>query len=372
LQLNYGFDHERERDRQNGQTYDVNTFITSNGLDYRKTARHAMGPEVRVRKSGVFVQTDLALGAQWNVQAGLRRESIHHRVADSIPLSEAIVADLAPGYPAQMLAGGKVRHSQILSNLGAVFRYRDGQQIFARFSQGFSLPDTQRMLRDVAAGFVINSDQIDPIRVNNYELGWRTHAMNGTRAGITAFYNTSDKVVQFNRDFSVSVADTDERVWGVESYLHLPFASGLAVGGTLAQTRGQYRDAAGTWRELDAFRVSPAKATLYVERDFRSGYGVRVQALSVAGSARAFRDAENAVTSPNIRATPAAKIHGHTVLDVIAHAPWLGGRVSLGIYNLGNRDYKTVYSQQAEATYGKLSSLPAQGRSVALNYVLDY
>jgi len=372
LQLNYGLDHERERDRQSAQTYDINDFIASNGLDYRKSARHAMGPDVRVRKTGVFVQADAALGARWNVQAGVRRERIGHRVAESTPLSEAIVTSLAPAYPAQRLAGGKVGHSQTLFNLGAVLRYRDWQQVFARFSQGFSLPDTQRMLRDVGADFIINSDQIDPIQVNNYELGWRTHAASGFRAGISAFYNTSDKVVQFNRDFSVSIADTDERVWGVEGHLHLPLASGFAVGGTLAQTRGHYRDAAGQWQELDAFRVSPAKATLYVEGNVQSGYGVRLQSLSIAGSRRAFRDAQSAATSPNIRATPAANIHGYSVLDLIVHAPWLGGKVSFGIYNIGNREYKSVYSQQAEATYGALSSLPAQGQSFAVSYVVEY
>lgn len=372
LQLTYGLDHEREQDSQSGQSYDLATFIASNGLGYREAQRYAMGPDVEVSKTGLFLQGDYRLTERLSLQAGVRRETIRNEVDDSIPYGEAIAADNVAGYQPQVMRGGNVRHSETLFNLGVVYHLNDAQQVFANFSQGFSLPDTQRMLRDVPANFVIDSGSIDSIKVNNYELGWRVSDASGLSAVVTAFYNTSDKVVQFNRDYSVSVADTDERVWGAEGNLQFPVAEGWTLGGTLAYTRGQYKDAAGDWRELNAFRVSPVKATLYSDWRFDEGYGVRLQALTVGGGDRAYDDAQDAAVSPAIRATPAAKIQGYTVVDLIAHAPWLGGEVGFGIYNLADRDYKTVYSQQAEATYGRLSSLPAQGRTFAFSYSVEY
>ncbi len=372
LQLTYGLDHEREKDSQSGQSYDLNTFIASNGLNYREAQRYAMGPDVEVSKTGLFLQGDYQLTERLSLQAGVRRETIGNDVDASIPYGEAIAADRVPGYQPQTMAGGNVRHSETLFNLGAVYKLTDTQQLFANFSQGFSLPDTQRMLRDVSANFSIDNSSIDSIKVNNYELGWRLGDARGLNAGVTAFYNTSDKVVQFNRDYSVSVADTDERVWGAEGNLQVPVAEGWTLGGTLAYTRGQYKDAAGKWRELNAFRVSPLKATVYSDWDFLDGYGVRLQALSVGGSDRAYDDAQAAAVSPSIRANPSAKIQGYTVVDLIAHAPWFGGEVGFGVYNLADRDYKSVYSQQAEATYGKLSSLPAAGRTFALSYSVAY
>jgi outer membrane receptor protein involved in Fe transport len=77
------------------------------------------------------------------------------------------------------LNGGKVKHDATLFNLGAVYHLTDAQQMFANFSQGSNLPDIQRMLRDVPASFTVNSQTIDPIKVNNYELGWRVQAANG-------------------------------------------------------------------------------------------------------------------------------------------------------------------------------------------------
>lgn len=372
MQLTYGVDFEREKDSQSGQTYDIATFIASNGLQYQPAASVAMGPDVRVRNTGIFAQAEYDLTERLSLQLGLRHQRINNKVADSIPYVEAIAASQVAGYQAQGLPGGDVSHARTLFNAGAVYDLDDEQQVFVNFSQGFSLPDTQRMLRDVSVGFVVNSASIEPIKVNSYELGWRMNGATGLNAGITAFYNNSDKVVQFNRDYSVSVADTDERVWGAEANLQYPVSRRWTLGGTVAYTRGQYRDASGSWRELNAFRISPLKATLFADWQSADGYGMRLQAMAVGGTDRAYKDAQSAVVSSSIRATPAAEIHGYAVLDLITHAPVMGGNLTFGVYNMLNRDYRTVYGQQAAATYGKISSLPAPGRTFALGYSVAY
>ncbi|WP_286074646.1 TonB-dependent receptor [Stenotrophomonas sp. 59] len=371
LQLSYGVDHEREQDRQRGQMYDINRFIASNGLDYQPTAQYAMGPDVSVDTTGLFLQADHSLGERFSVQAGVRHQILRNRVEDSLPYTEAITADAVAGYQPRLLQGGRVRHSQTLFNAGVVYRLDASQQLFANVSQGFSLPDTQRMLRDVPASFVIDSRNIGPIKVDSYELGWRRSDAS-LQSAVTAFYNRSDKTVQFNRDYSVSVADTDERVWGVEANLRYTPATQLELGASLASTRGQYRDAAGRWRELNAFRVSPLKAGVHGQWRFANDSLLRLQGQVVGGTDRAWRDAPAAAISPSIRATPAAKIHGYAVFDLIGEVPVAGGRLSAGIYNLADRDYRTVYGQQAEATYGKMSSLPAAGRTFSIGYRVEY
>ena len=372
LQLSYGLDHEREQDSQLGQLYAINAFIASNGLDYQPSQRVAMGPDVRVDTTGLFVQAEHALGEKLSVQAGIRQQILRNRVDASIPYTEAIAATSNPAYSPQPMAGGKVRHSATLFNAGLVYRLDGQQQVFANLSQGFSLPDTQRMLRDVPASFVIDSASIAPIKVNNIELGWRHSDDGRLQAGVTAFYNASDKTVQFNRDYSVSVADTDERVWGVEANLRYRPSNEWELGASLASTRGQYRDAAGQWRELNAFRVSPLKAGLYGQWQFASDSLLRLQGQVVGGTDHAWRDAATAAVSPTIRATPSARISGYAVFDLIAELPLGPGRFTAGIHNLADRDYKSVYGQQAGATYGAISSLPAQGRTFALGYRWDY
>jgi iron complex outermembrane receptor protein len=228
------------------------------------------------------------------------------------------------------------------------------------------------VLRDVAAGYVVRSDNVDPITVNNYELGWRLHNDQGANLALTGFYNSSDKVVQFKADRSVTVADTDQLVYGIEANASMPVLEQFNVGGTLSYTRGQFKDAANTWRELNALQVSPVKGTLFGEWNDDQGNGLRVQMLAVKGSDKAYEDALLAKYDANVRPNAATKIKGYAVMDVIANAKAGPGTVGFGVYNVWNAEYKTVYSQAAEAVYGAISSLPAQGRTYGLSYTVKY
>ena len=280
---------------------------------------------------------------------------------------EAITADLQPGYQAKTLNGGKVKHDATLFNLGALYHLTDAQQIFANFSQGSNLPDIQRMLRDVPASFTVNSQTIDPIKVNNYELGWRVQAENGLNASVTTFYNDSDKSLKFGRpNYTIEVLDTDERVYGVEGNLSYRLQPNWTVGGTMAYTRGQFKNTAGKWQELDAIRVAPLKGTAFSEWQFNNDMSLRVQALAIGGTDKAKKDAVK------YGSTVPAEIKGFATMDVIANAKAGPGTVGFGVYNVWNTDYKSVYSQAVESVYGAISSLPAQGRTYGLSYTLKY
>ncbi len=377
LELTYGVDYEQENDQQQAESFDLNRFMASNGLAYQSSGKsYGFGPDVDIRKLGVFLQSRLPLSDQLSVQAGIRHEKIDSDSRQYIPTNEAMLADLLAAYrvPYQpsAVAAGKVKHDATLFNLGTVYDLNNTQQVFANFSQGFSLPDVQRMLRDVQPGFVVSSDNIEPIKVNNYELGWRMQGDAGLNLGLTGFYNTSDKVTQFNRDYSVTIANTDERIYGAEASFNVPVLTQFKAGGTLAYTRGQFKDAAGEWRELNAFRVSPVKGTLFGEWNDDNDNGLRIQMLAVAGSDRAYNDAQQAAYSSTVRATPASKIKGYAVMDVLAHAAALGGRIDFGVYNLWNTAYRSVYSQEAASTYGLMSSIPAEGRTYGLSYTVRY
>ncbi|RYF20066.1 MAG: TonB-dependent receptor [Flavobacteriales bacterium] len=129
---------------------------------------------VDINKLGVFLQSRLLLNDQLSLQAGVRHEKIDSDSKQYIPTNEAMLSDLLAAYRVayapSSVAAGKVKHDATLFNLGAVYALNDAQQVFANASQGFSLPDIQRMLRDVQPGFVVNSANIEPIKVNNYEL----------------------------------------------------------------------------------------------------------------------------------------------------------------------------------------------------------
>lgn len=367
LGLSYGIDYENEQDEQNIQMYDSAAFVASNGLNYKPFNYYAFGPDVETEKLGTFVQTDFDVTDRLGLKAGVRYERVESQVDESTPYMEAITADLQPGYQAKTLNGGKVKHDATLFNLGAVYHLTDAQQVFANFSQGSNLPDIQRMLRDVPASFTVNSQTIDPIKVNNYELGWRVQAANGLNVSVTTFYNDSDKSLKFGRpNYTIEVLDTDERVYGIEGNLSYRLQPNWTVGGTMAYTRGQFKNTAGKWQELDAIRVAPLKGTAFSEWQFNNEMSLRVQALAIGGTDKAKKDAVK------YGSMVPAEIKGFATMDVIANAKAGPGTVGFGVYNVWNTDYKSVYSQSVESVYGAISSLPAQGRTYGLSYTLKY
>ena len=367
LNLTYGMDYDFEQGSQTAQQYNLATFMASNGLTLDPQNEYVFGPDVDTSKFGLFLQTQFDVTDRLNLQAGIRHERIDSEVQDSIPYSEAMVADAIPTYTPVALNGGTIKHDATLFNLGAVYHLTDAQQVFANFSQGSSLPDIQRMLRDVPASFTVNSQTIDPIKVNNYELGWRVQAENGLNASVTTFYNDSDKSLKFGRpNYTIEVLDTDERVYGVEGNLSYRLQPNWTVGGTMAYTRGQFKNTAGKWQELDAIRVAPLKGTAFSEWQFNNDMSLRVQALAIGGTDKAKKDAVK------YGSTVPAEIKGFATMDVIANAKAGPGTVGFGVYNVWNTDYKSVYSQSVESVYGAISSLAAQGRTYGLSYTLKY
>ena len=367
LNLTYGMDYDFEQGSQTAQQYNLGTFMASNGLTLDPQNEYVFGPDVDTSKFGLFLQTQFDVTDRLNLQAGIRHERIDSEVQDSIPYSEAMVADAIPTYTPVVLNGGTIKHDATLFNLGAVYHLTDAQQVFANFSQGSSLPDIQRMLRDVPASFTVNSQTIDPIKVNNYELGWRVQAENGLNASVTTFYNDSDKSLKFGRpNYTIEVLDTDERVYGIEGNLSYRLQPNWTVGGTMAYTRGQFKNTAGKWQELDAIRVAPLKGTAFSEWQFNNDMSLRVQALAIGGTDKAKKDAVK------YGSTVPAEIKGFATMDVIANAKAGPGTVGFGVYNVWNTDYKSVYSQAVESVYGAISSLAAQGRTYGLSYTLKY
>ena len=365
LKLTYGLDYDREKDHQYvdwlGSDSSYLKFTHSNPNNYVSD----YGPDTTIQNTGAFLQGDYALTDRLSIQTGVRYQYIQ---ADNDSYYRNGLAASAATYR----PSGSTDSDKFLFNLGSVYKLTDHQQLYANFSQGFSYPDIQRVLRGNSITANIDSSGIAPISVNSYELGWRTNQDNGLTTNLTAFYNTSDKFVSFaNSD--VRVVDTDQRVYGAEVNVSYPFMENYKVGGTLGYTRGQYKDAANNWHELNAFTVAPMKGTLFAEWNNDEGYGVRAQMQAIKGTDKAYQDDQALKAAGLTDNNSAAEIKGYTTMDVLAHFPVAKGRVDFGVYNVWGNQYKTVFAQQAAVTNANsLLAIPAEGRTFALSYTINY
>ena len=365
--FSYGADFERENSEQTYDGQDFTTFYVSNGLTAKTNGlTYNAGPDTTIDKLGAFVNADVDLTDKWHTSAGVRYQKLSSDTDAFVPIYEQMMEeyyanDPTNNYEAGTVEAGSTDHDKVLFNLGTSYQITPKDQLFANFSQGLDTADIQRSLRDVRAGYVVNSDNVQPIATNNYEFGWQgKHG--DTAARLSGFYNESDKVVRFTDSYTVEVVDTDERVYGVEGSLTHDLSDQWQVGGSVAYTRGQY-DYNGDWLELDAVRLTPLKGTAFAQYNFDEGSNIRLQALAVGGDDRAFKDQQK---DPDASALP---VTGYMTLDVLGQVEMPVGRVGYGIYNLLNKDYLTVYHQ---TTYGDLNRLPAAGTTYGLSYTVDY
>ncbi|WP_268640427.1 TonB-dependent receptor domain-containing protein, partial [Escherichia coli] len=133
------------------------------------------------------------------------------------------------------------------------------------FSQGFQLPDIGVQMRNARPGFDIGSSDLQPVKTNNYELGWRGGVGN-TTASLALFYTTSKlgDVQSFNN--GLILTRTEERIHGIEATVdYLTDDEKWGTGGTFTWMKGRERPDNGQWRDMTGYRIPPLKLTAYLQ-----------------------------------------------------------------------------------------------------------
>ncbi|MCU1759622.1 TonB-dependent receptor [Pseudomonas sp. 14P_8.1_Bac3] len=341
--LVWGADYDHERSRQRGDQYRLN------GLAYTKTGiTYEMGPNIETTTRALFGQMSWDIG-DWTLRGGVRREWIESEVADSIAYGQIVQTGVRATLP-----GDTLKYDATLYNLGAVYHLSENQDIFVNFSQGFSLPDIQRFLRDVNSTYDIQNLNAQAIKVDSYEVGWRGN-WEQWQADLTAYENTSD-VTQFYdaNDRVLRLINQKERVRGVESSLTFRATDQWSFGGTYAWAKGE-TEQNGTWRNLPATRISPAKTTLFAGYT-QDDYTLRLQGMRLANYDAAAKDNKGRA------------IDGYTLVDLLGSVELPVGRLEGGVYNLADRTYKNLFAQaNARAPYAN-----AQGRTLSMSYSVDW
>lgn len=341
--LVWGADYSNEHARQRGDHYLVD------GLTYRKTGiRYELGPDLTTQTRALFAQSAWYWG-DWTLRGGVRHERINSEIADSIAYGEIVQT----GQRA-VLPGDTLDYNATLYNLGMVYQLTDQQNVFTNFSQGFSLPDIQRFMRDVTSSFDIQTLNAQAIKVDSYELGWRGDWSNW-QGRVSAYQNTSDVTQFYDAQARVlRLINQRERVRGFEMSVGHSLNEQWRAGGTYAWTKGETYQR-GKWLDLPATRIAPPKTTAYVSYQ-SSTYDLRAQAMRLSSYGAAARDHNGRRTK------------GYLTMDLIGGVALPVGRLEAGVYNATNTKYQTLLTQaNATAPYAN-----AQGRTLSLAYSADW
>lgn len=342
VKLTYGVDLDRERFSADQTTFDALTSSQSGGLDLDKASQAPRYPSYRVDGVSLYTQLDWHLSDNLTLSGGARRQQMDVEVSDF------------KGVP-----GGSNDYQVNLYNLGAIYDFKNGHQLWTNYGEGFELPDPAKYYGK--AGLSVADNPLAGIKSRQVEMGWRFSDLDWS-AQAALYYIWSDKVINVDSTtLTINVEDQKRRDFGFEGALTRYFQNGWEVGSTLHLVRSEEEAADGGWIKRDARYASLSKATGFVgwKGDGRSA---RLQA-------------NHAFT---LKDDAQHQIDGYTTFDLLGSQQTSFGTFSAGIQNLFDKQYSTVWGQRAtlfySPTYGPeyLYDYQGRGRTYTLTWNLVY
>ncbi len=344
LSLTYGLDLDRESFDASQMIFDKAVSDATGGLVQEEAGVEPRYPGYRVDGISAFAQGEWQATEGLQLSAGARRQHMDVEVEDF-----------------QGVPGGENDYDATLVNAGALYDFGNGHQNWLQFSQGFELPDPAKYYGK-SAEVSVAQNPLSAIKTDQVELGWRYNSAAWmTQAAL--YYAWSDKAVENAKDLSVSVVEEKKRNYGLEGAATRYFDNGLEAGATLHLVRSEQENADGEWEKRDARYASLSSATAFLGwQDPQGERSARLQAN------HAF-DLED----DNDR-----RIDGFTTLDLNLRQALPVGEVSLGVANLLNKQYSTVWGQRAAMFYSPyygpeyLYDYQGRGRTYTLTWSMDY
>ena len=286
-------------------------------------------PEARLNEISPFVQFQRPLGSRLLLAGGARIEFARLAVDDYTTL---------PSNNAVLVEGGTPSFSNVLPNVGAVYTLGHGWSTYASLSQGFTMPDAGRVLRDVRVpGLDVDGlFDLQPVVVDSREAGV-DYQRGPLRAHVAYYHSNSDlgSLLVASGDQVYNVRRQPTTTQGVDVTAQVTPHERVSVGGTYAWQRGRYdsnfdgvRDA-----DLDGLNIGPNRLNLFGTARISPAVSTRLQ-VSALGS-RAFEGL----------AASRARFGGYTTADLLVGVSTGAGLLRLGVENLLDRQYVTYFSQ---------------------------
>ncbi|MCS3903485.1 iron complex outermembrane receptor protein [Methylohalomonas lacus] len=328
------------------------------GMDYinDETSQIQFGPNatdpVTLDEDAIagFAELELPLGEYGLLRGGVRHEDIN--------IDAATIQQNRSG---NTVLGGELELSETLFNLSTVFYLTDYLDLFASYSEGFSLSDIARTLDDAgtfgagetlrASDFETKAEQVD-----NYEIGLRGY--NGPwQYSIVGFYSESDDGATFNQsNQTVLIQRASEKIWGIEGSMDYRFNSRWKAGGTFSWADGEVETANGDV-DLPNTRISPEKLTAYIDYSPTKEWMNRLQFQYIGDR------------STDISGFGHGDVDSYTVVDLVSRVAIGPGHLRLTAENLFNENYFPAVNQAFDTVYAYAKG---PGRRVGLSYAVSW
>lgn len=370
LNVTYGVDIDLEKFEGTQSVYDIAKTMSSGGLV--NETKYSLGryPTNHSQSYAGYVQAKYDIVPKLQINGGIRYQNINVKVDDFVGSVQQTQIAMGYGSSASAIPGGESSYNVTLANAGLLYKFNEQHQAWGTFSQGVSLADPSKYYGigvynlagthwDVTSSINVKEQPLQAIKTNQFEVGYRINK-GGLRGQIAGFLSNSDKTVTVDKKtFQILVNDLKLRNMGIEAEVSYSMNNGVYFGASGLLIKSEV-DNNGEWKKQEIYNASPSKLVTYIGYNFKS-WSFRFQSLQ------------------NFKLTDDLKneIDGYNTSDLMVGYRFNWGKFNLGIQNIFNTDYQTIWSKRSQvlySTYGlpELFSYKGRGRTFNLSYTFDF
>ncbi|MGG7469985.1 TonB-dependent receptor [Chryseobacterium arthrosphaerae] len=314
-------------------------------------------PNMSMTNIAPFVLAKIDLFKKLTIKGGLRYENIRVNVDDFNTLS--VIKNDGTFTKSIPVEGGKLSYNALVGNIGIRYNIEPYINLFASFSQAYSINELGRILR-TSTSETIKSLETKPIIVNNYELGATGQLSNWLHYELTSYVSTSKLGATFvqSADRALMIQRSPEIVYGVEGFMHFTPAKWLQFGGSYSWMEGitSPKDDGDYSSRINNSRISAPKVLAYVQ-------GKPIPALSVGfDMLHSFQQDRFSPNAKGVYAYGEGFVPDYTVFNFKSgyevNRHW---KISIGIENLLNRQYQPAIAWWAARDSDFINSAGLRG-----------
>lgn len=315
-------------------------------------------PEMDMGSLGLFVQSKWALGDDWTLKAGARRESISVKVADYDTLRLCRNAQTCSTPMA--VTGGKIDYDATTYNLGLRYRWSDAFSPFVSYSEGFEVPDLGLLLRTATVND-ISLIQSEASVVKNYEAGFSSQ-LEALYLNVAIYRSESELGTGSQLDSATGIyrpVRAPQKIWGYEASAEYRLSDAWQFSAAYGYTEGKDTE---NDIYLGARQISAPKLTSSVRYRPAADLSFSLYWLHVFNRDRFSPNADGLYTGDQ------GPVNSYDVLNLSANYQLNNWQLFAGIENLLNEDYFPARSQSFR--YG--TGYSVKGLGATLNMGVSY
>lgn len=370
LNVTYGADFDFEKFEGTQSVYDIAKTMSSGGLI--NETKYSLGryPTNHSQSYAGYVQAKYNILPKLQLNAGVRYQHINVKMDDFVGSEQQTQMAMGYGSSASAIPGGESSYNVTLANAGLLYKFNEQHQIWGTFSQGASLADPAKFYGigqyklvgtnwDVVSSINVKEQPLQAIKTNQFELGYRINK-GGLRAQIAGFLSNSDKTVAVDKKtFQILVNDLKLRNMGIEAEVSYALNNGVYFGASGLLIKSEV-DNKGEWQKQEIYNASPSKLVTYI------GYNIKNWSFR-------FQSLQNFKQKDELNNV----VEGYNTSDLMMGYRFNWGKFNLGIQNLFNTDYQTIWSKRSQvlySTYGlpELFNYKGRGRTFNLSYTFEF